>query len=274
MAKISANDERRLTNAIEKAATLAVADTSKDRDQLLATCLLDSDVDSRLAKMASAAFNRRVTVLTFQQTDDAHKADSFPLTDADKVHELMGGKSSQSKTASVAPAPFSISLEAETAPIEKTASCESAAPTKMNYEDCVSWDTFTTHVLSDMEKMASEHVQLLGLLNTLDCKIKKQRAELGEELAKCASFTLSTLGNTFGERLNYALGDKAPVKFEKKASVVRQHDKLTEKVAALVDLVEARDIIHNATADYQQCSYEYPIQQTHWVTVSTKQPPK
>ena len=64
--KISSSDERKLTNAIESAAILASNDSARDRNQLLADELKKEGVDSRFAKVASCAFNKRVTVLTFK----------------------------------------------------------------------------------------------------------------------------------------------------------------------------------------------------------------
>lgn len=97
--KISTTDEKHLTRAIEKAATLATVNDSLDRNELLAKQLLSEGVDSRFAKVASAAFNKRITVLTFQKTADEHRSEPFALTDDVKVFELMGGEA-QTKTAS------------------------------------------------------------------------------------------------------------------------------------------------------------------------------
>ena len=88
--RISRDDERRLVNAIEKAASIAAFDDTQDRNTLLAKCLMDGGVDSRFAKTASAAFNKRMTVLRFQHTPDEHKVDTFNLSDSDGVLRAMG----------------------------------------------------------------------------------------------------------------------------------------------------------------------------------------
>ena len=87
--RVSPMEERALTNAIERAATVASINTNLDRDMLLANQLKKANIDPKFAKTASQAFNKRLTVLTFQKTADEHKADSFPLTDADKVYKLV-----------------------------------------------------------------------------------------------------------------------------------------------------------------------------------------
>ena len=83
--KASPVEERALTNAIERAATVASINESLDRNQLLAEQLKKASVDKRFAKTASAAFNKRLTVLIFKKTADEHKTDNFQLTDADTV---------------------------------------------------------------------------------------------------------------------------------------------------------------------------------------------
>ena len=87
--KVSPYEERQLTNAIERAATVASVNESLDRNQLLVDQLKKASVDPKFAKTASQAFNKRLTVLTFKKTADEHKADTFELSDPELVYKMM-----------------------------------------------------------------------------------------------------------------------------------------------------------------------------------------
>ena len=90
--RVTPMEERALTNAIERAATVASINKDLDRNQLLVNQLKKASIDPKFAKTASQAFNKRLTVLTFQKTADEHKADSFQLTDADTVYNMLAGE--------------------------------------------------------------------------------------------------------------------------------------------------------------------------------------
>ena len=89
MRPVSDESERRLTGAIERAAS-AVAAGGGDCSGTLARELLAEGVDGRFAKVASDSFNKRLTVLRLSRLDDDRRPDSFPLADADEVRAAMG----------------------------------------------------------------------------------------------------------------------------------------------------------------------------------------
>lgn len=196
--RLSAVDERKLTNAIEKAATLASLDDSKDRNELLAAQLKEAGVDKCMAKVASCAFNKRVTVLTFQKTADEHRAEPFALTDGDVVYKLLGGET-QEKTASVQPVKFYIGSTVVEVPMQKTASVQTMK--KPNYEDTVSAETFSRHLESMIQKQAAEFSELSGKYESLESDIKERTQRLADYFQKsaCSSFEFTTLNNYFGD---------------------------------------------------------------------------
>jgi hypothetical protein len=217
--RLSAVDERKLTNAIEKAATLASLDDSKDRNELLAAQLKEAGVDKCMAKVASCAFNKRITVLTFQKTADEHRAEPFALTDGDVVYKLLGGES-QEKTASVQPVKFYIGSTVVEVPMQKTASVQTVK--KPNYEDTVDIDKFQTHLENDLHKHAAEFSKLSGIYESLDSDIKERTQRLADYFQKsaCSSFEFTTLNNYFGNEFKDAFKEYLPetTDFSKTAS--------------------------------------------------------
>lgn len=245
--RISSADERKLTTAVERAATLAVA-SDAERSGLLARCLLDSGVDGRFAKAASAAFNKRLSVLTFQRADDSNRADSFPLSDAGTVEELMGESPRERKTAS-----FSIGMgEApEPASMSKVASARPAKP-RVNYEDRVSPDVFETHLVSQMQKLASEHSRLLGDLNALQSEWTGLRKEARAAIARMPDLQVSLLRSRLGETLERAVGgDGMPKTASVRAGVLADTPEL-RKVAAAVSAYTRYAAANNAMAEFQE----------------------
>lgn len=241
--KISVSDEKHLTRAIEKAATIATVNDSLDRNELLANQLKAEGVDCRFAKVASAAFNKRITVLTFQKTADEHRAEPFALTDDSKVYELMGGET-QTKTASAATPAFRIGTWNASAPMNKTASAYRGKPC---YEDTVDCDTFKEHIESVIEKHSAEFSKLAGMYESLQSKVKCDAEDIAAYFQKdaCRSFEFTTAVNVYGDAFENVMKDYLPesVSFAKTAfavkpgtAVFRKIDTLIKEAAALKDL--------------------------------------
>lgn len=241
--KISVSDEKHLTRAIEKAATIATVNDSLDRNELLANQLKAEGVDCRFAKVASAAFNKRITVLTFQKTADEHRAEPFALTDDSKVYELMGGET-QTKSASATTPAFRIGTWTASAPMNKTASVYRGKPC---YEDTVDCDTFKEHIESVIEKHAAEFSKLAGMYESLQSKVKCDAEDIAAYFQKdaCRSFEFTTAVNVYGDAFENVMKDYLPesVSFAKTAfavkpgtAVFRKIDTLIKEAAALKDL--------------------------------------
>lgn len=241
--KISVSDEKHLTRAIEKAATIATVNDSLDRNELLANQLKAEGVDCRFAKVASAAFNKRITVLTFQKTADEHRAEPFALTDDSKVYELMGGET-QTKSASATTPAFRIGTWTASAPMNKTASAYRGKPC---YEDTVDCDTFKEHIESVIEKHSAEFSKLAGMYESLQSKVKCDAEDIAAYFQKdaCRSFEFTTAVNVYGDAFENVMKDYLPesVSFAKTAfavkpgtAVFRKIDTLIKEAAALKDL--------------------------------------
>lgn len=258
--RIDTRDERKIARAVEKAATLVSSDGGRDCSRTLAGCLLEEDVDSRFAKTASAAFNRRLTVLKFQKTADEHKPDSFPLADPGTVLECMGCRAPQRKTASINPPQggFRIGLVSSQPPVmRKVASA--AVPRKPLYEDRVRWEDYERHLESMLQKHAAAHSTLMGDLHSLEGEVHQLREEVAEELRKSAAFVRQNMYGLFGDRLTCLVEDRLPeAPFEKRASQVVDPDTpLSRKIRDMLDKTARYEALHDAIADYQHGLAEF-----------------
>ena len=248
--RISYDDERKLTNAIESAATLACNDPARDRNETLVGQLKEAGVDSRFAKVAAAAFNKRLTVLTFKKTADEHKADPFELADADKVHELMTGESLE-KAASLA-APFEITYSENT--LQKAASAEEK-PSRLPYEDTVRYEALVRHVESVMEKNAAALQDIVYAQDESSRKADFLSTELADYFMKnaSASFEFDTLVNAYGDRFQQAIGSKLPdtTDYTRTAGgAILPDTPLFQKAAAMVEAHEASESLKQSLAYY------------------------
>ena len=106
--KLDSLTEFQLTNAIEKAASVALA-SEDDRSEILAKQLAEDNIPKHLDKVATQAFNRRISVVTIGKRGEDTKADDFPLADFNKVASLRDHEEMQ-KAASVN-APFVFKIE-------------------------------------------------------------------------------------------------------------------------------------------------------------------
>lgn len=239
--KISSSDERKLTNAIESAAILASNDSARDRNQLLADELKKEGVDSRFAKVASCAFNKRVTVLTFKKTADEHKADPFELTDGDKVLELMTGEALE-KAAALAASDFEITVTG--APMQKAASADT--PTHACFEDTVDYDRLVKHVENVMTKNAAAIYEVLQKQRDVEAVADSLKNELAEHFIKdaSASYAFSSLVNHYGERFQNAIQDKLPEHTDwtkTAADAILFNDPVFDKAAKMIEMHEASE---------------------------------
>lgn len=255
--KISSSDERKLTNAIESAAILASNDSARDRNQLLADELKKEGVDSRFAKVASCAFNKRVTVLTFKKTADEHKADPFELTDGDKVLELMTGEALE-KAAALTASDFEITVTG--APMQKAASAD--APTRACFEDTVDYDRLVKHVENVMTKNAAAIYEVLQKQRDVEAVADSLKNELAEHFIKdaSASYAFSSLVNHYGERFQNAIQDKLPEHTDwtkTAADAILFNDPVFDKAAKLIEMHEANESLKAALDKYGEGLTEF-----------------
>ena len=234
--RASYDEERRLTNAIERAATVASVNESLDRDQLLADQLKKAAVDPKYAKTASQAFNKRLTVLTFKKTADEHKADPFALSDPDKVYALVSGQNE----IKVAAENFDMTIEQ----LEEYEAMDKAASADLNvivkdrrYEHLCSWDTFKQRLESEMDKLASGFRVLMSDIDNREQAVDKEAEEVASYFKKANyNFDFTTAVNLYGDKLKAAIGDKVDASFEKTASfVIKPNKEIFKKVAKLLE---------------------------------------
>ena len=253
--RISRDDERRLVNAIEKAASIAAFDDTQDRNTLLAKCLMDGGVDSRFAKTASAAFNKRMTVLRFQHTPDEHKVDTFSLSDSDGVLHAMGGEpASHNKTASCALGAFSIGMGDRPA-LKKTAS---AKPTPVKYEDRVCAHVAEKHIESLMQKLATASTNMRGTLNTLEASITEGRRRVDVLMKKASEFERDVVFHMLGKDLRNAMKDASlKSRLPKTASVVDPETAFSKTAKKLVSDYQNYIDINNGIVDFHEGLAEF-----------------
>lgn len=253
--KISSSDERHLATAIENAAVLAKNDSSRDRNKLLADELKKEGVDSRFAKVASCAFNKRFTVMHFKDTPDEHKADPFELTDGDKVQELMTGETLE-KAASVE-IPFEISVNMPA--MQKAAS---AAPERKPFEDTVSCDQLVKHIDNMMTKHAAAIYEVLQKQRDVEQEAGLLADELADYFVKNASadYEFTSLVNHYGERFQNAMQNKLPAEtdWSRSADDAVLFDKpVFNKAAKLIEKYEASENLKVALDKYGEGLTEF-----------------
>lgn len=253
--RISRDDERRLVSAIEKAASIAAFDDTQDRNTLLAKCLMDGGVDSRFAKTASAAFNKRMTVLRFQHTPDEHKVDTFSLSDSDGVLRAMGGEpASHNKTASCALGAFSIGMGDRPA-LKKTAS---AKPAPVKYEDRVCARVAEKHIESLMQKLATASTYMRGTLNTLEASITEGRRRVAVLMKKASEFERDVVFHMLGRGLRNAMKDASlKSRLPKTASVVDPETAFSKTAKKLVSDYQNYIDINNGIVDFHEGLAEF-----------------
>lgn len=240
--RISPQEEQRLAAAIESAAARANVDDKADRNQVLASFLKNANVDARFAKVASALFNKRITVLTLRKTADDHKADPFALTDADTVYKLVAGEP-QEKAASVME-PMSASL-VNLVPdgcMEKAASEQK--PQRLPYEYTVSVERFQHQLGGMLDKYAKRMHWLNDSINSLEGKLEKNTDEIVSFFKKASedSFDFTTAVNVFGSGFESLVKTAFPDRsYEQTAPAIRPNTDIFKKIATAVEQKEILD---------------------------------
>lgn len=248
---ISKNDERKLTSAVERAATLVSGNTARDCDSTLANCLMDEGVDARFAKTAAAAFNKRLTVLNFQTTDDAGRGESFPLANPSAVSAQMG---MPVKTASYTPTvvnSFTGEMRRHTPQVfmRKSASAK-VMPAKPRLEDTMSKEGYKNHVNSMLVKFAAEFQHMTGDLDVIRGRIQERQTKLAHTLDRLSDFDHQTICNVYGDALKDAM-EGIPMRrpIIKIASSVDPDNMASRQASALICDMLQRDIMKDEIAE-------------------------
>lgn len=257
--KASPVEERALTNAIERAATVASINESLDRNQLLAEQLKKASVDKRFAKTASAAFNKRLTVLIFKKTADEHKTDNFQLTDADTVYRLVSGEAHETKQASKAA--FSMGIENNEAGFIEKAASVSVKDQPVLWEHRVAPEVVEKHITSLLEKHASLFRKKRDEFAKKEEAYTKEASEVASHFHDTAyDFDFTTAVNLHGEKLQNALTGHVPeyIQFNKTANYAIEPDKaIFKKVASLLKDKEELEEDRQFLADYAASLAEF-----------------
>ena len=204
--KLDSLTEFQLTNAIEKAASVALA-SEDDRSEILAKQLAEDNIPKHLDKVATQAFNRRISVVTIGKRGEDTKADDFPLADFNKVASLRGHEEMQ-KAASVN-APFVFKIEK--AEQKKVASYKAPeAPVKQYTPSEV------------MQKIESFMTKEAAAFQDRMADLMKEEAQL-ESMVKTASEILSKdtktgrlLATVYGDTYSKLFAGKVPEEALKK----------------------------------------------------------
>ena len=233
--RISPQEEQRLAAAIESAAARANVDDKADRNQVLASFLKNANVDARFAKVASALFNKRITVLTLRKTADDHKADPFALTDADTVYKLVAGEPQEKAASVMEPMRAALVDLIPDGIMEKAASEET--PKRIPYEYTVTMENFQKHLTGMLEKYAARMTNLKDTINSLEGKVEKETEEVVSFFKKAAenSYDFTTAVNVFGSGFEKLVKKAFPDRsYEQTAPAIRPNTYIFKKIGSAV----------------------------------------
>jgi len=198
--KITPECESRMVNAIEKAASRTVVNEQLDRSDTLASELKAANIPSRFAKVATAAYNKRLTVMTFKQRSDEDKVKSFPLADDVKVASLMDGKIPETRTSTSEASPFSIIIQkTASGSMRKSASLNPTTTGRLPFEYRVDRGVFLSKLEGMVEKHAAIFDEKMQKQASLECQLRQDCKKLADDLVKNAT-AFDTLCNLHGER--------------------------------------------------------------------------
>lgn len=233
--KITPECESRMVGAIEKAASRTVVNEQLDRSDTLAEELKAAHVPARFAKVATAAYNKRLTVMTFKQRSDEDKVKTFPLADDVKVASLMGEVQPEPKAAPAAPSFEIIIHKAASGHMDKAAS---AAPvcTKLPFEYRVDRGVFTSKLEGMVEKHTAIFDERMQKQSSLECRLRQERTEVAEMLGR-DKIAFDTLCNLHGEKFASLMRDYMPegTDFSKTANgAVRPNGHIYDRVDDLL----------------------------------------
>lgn len=240
MRPVSDESERRLTGAIERAAS-AVAAGGGDCSGTLARALLAEGVDGRFAKVASDSFNKRLTVLRLSRLDDERRPESFPLADAEEVRAAMG-MPTMAKAASLEPAAADLvrgefKLHVLPGPMEKAASeLPERAPRQGILDGPDGLERLERQAVSLLESQTAFVRGAMAKLASMECDERRLRDGLAEELSRAGDGVRQRLANAYGDRLAEAMPELGAARVR---AGVPEGSPAFAKAAALMEAHEA-----------------------------------
>lgn len=199
--------QMKLTQSIQKAASKALS-SNQDRSQILATQLDKDGIPKQFTKTASAAFNRRIAVVTLGKRNEQTKADDFPLADFNKVAQLRGCQD-MTKKASVTSGDFIFTVQkpimqktASAIPFKEPAKEPSIQQVMNKLASYIQRETLNFE--ESLHKLASEK-------NMLNSMLKKASDMLTKDQK-----TAQQLATVYGDTYTSLFADKVPQKCLKK----------------------------------------------------------
>lgn len=251
MRPVSDESERRLTGAIERAAS-AVAAGGGDCSGTLARELLAEGVDGRFAKVASDSFNKRLTVLRLSRLDDDRRPDSFPLADADEVRAAMG-MPTMGKTASVEDRSADLrrgafELRVVPRPMAKVAAATpERAPRQGILDGPGGLERLERTAASLLESQEAFIRGGMAKLAAMGRDEERMREELSDELSRAGDGVRQKLANAYGERLTSVMPELGAKRVR---PGVPERSPVFAKAAALMDLHEEIDELHGVMEEH------------------------
>lgn len=230
-------EQFKVTNAVQKAANLALV-SEDDRSKILADQLTKDNVPRELTKLATDAFNRRISVVTLGKRTDADKAEDFPLADFNKVASLRGcNQDGVTKTASLHSSQYVFNIQKPT--MVKTA----GAPVKREMPD-ISIQQYMKKVQSLLDIAASQLEQDIRNINKQQDHLQHILTKSAQMLAKDTK-TSKILSTVYGDTYTNLYKNRLPAEaLEKHASYAILPKsiavQLTEKAIHQSDLVHLK----------------------------------
>lgn len=230
-------EQFKVTNAVQKAANLALV-SEDDRSKILADQLAKDNVPRELTKLATDAFNRRISVVTLGKRTDADKAQDFPLADFNKVASLRGcNQDGVTKTASLHSSQYVFNIQKPT--MVKTA----GAPVKREMPD-ISIQQYMKKVQSLLDIAASQLEQDIRNINKQQDHLQHILTKSAQVLAKDTK-TSKILSTVYGDTYTNLYKNRLPAEaLEKHASYAILPKsiavQLTEKAIHQSDLVQLK----------------------------------
>ena len=194
--KMDGLTEFQLTNAIEKAASLALA-SDRDRSEILAEQLTKDNVPKHLTKTATQAFNRRISVVTIGKRKDDTKADDFPLADFNKVASIRGCEEGLARAASLKARPFVFEVhkaamkKAASAPVAPEESLKDITPLQV-LEKIQNWMVKQEALFLDQQHSYMQEAQQLE-------RMVKRASEMINRDIKTSKLLATVHGDTYNK---------------------------------------------------------------------------
>lgn len=199
--------QMKLTQSIQKAASKALS-SNQDRSQILATQLDKDGIPKQFTKTASAAFNRRIAVVTLGKRNEQTKADDFPLADFNKVAQLRGCQD-MTKKASVTSGDFIFTVEKPV--MQKTASVIPFRQPVKELSIQQVMNKLASFIQRQTLKFEEDLHKLAAEKNILQSMLKKASNMLAKDQK-----TAQQLATVYGDTYTSLFTDKVPQKCLKK----------------------------------------------------------